>query len=189
MTWDGSSFRHTTFAFVDVETTGFSPHQDRVVEVACVLTRAARRIDSFSSLIDPGCPIPATASAIHHLTDDCVRGAPTLGAVTPWLKAFVGDAVVVAHNASFDLGFLPFLRERPTLCSMRFAQLAVPDAPNFKNRCCATTSLCGIPRCHRPWHIARSAMRSSRASFSISVCAAISLPAASTTCRPRSRQR
>jgi exodeoxyribonuclease X len=85
-------------------------------------------------LIDPGCPIPATASAVHHLTDECVRGAPALEAVIPWLEAFVTDAVVVAHNAPFDLGFLPFLRMRPTLCSMRFAQLVLPDAPNYKNQ-------------------------------------------------------
>jgi exodeoxyribonuclease X len=116
-----SRFEDTTFAFVDVETTGFSPQHDR-------------RIDAFESLIDPGCPIPATASAVHHLTDECVRGAPALDAVTPWLKAFVADAVVVAHNAPFDLGFLPFLRLRPTLCSMRFAQLVLPDAPNYKNQ-------------------------------------------------------
>ncbi len=130
----GRSFKDTTFAFVDVETTGFSPEHDRVVEVACVLTRGGRRIDSFESLIDPGCSIPATASAVHHLTDESVRDAPTLESVTPWLRAFVADAVIVAHNASFDLGFLPFLRERPTLCSMRFAQLVLPEAPNYKNQ-------------------------------------------------------
>ena len=130
----GSTFAHTTFAFVDVETTGFSPQHDRVVEVACVLTRGGRRIDSFQTLIDPGCPIPATASAVHHLTDECVRDAPPLEAVTPRLAAFVANAVVVAHNASFDLGFLPLLRQRPTLCSMRFAQLVLPDAPNYKNQ-------------------------------------------------------
>ena len=130
----GSSFRNTTFAFINVETTGFSAQHDRVVEVACVLTRGGRRVDSFESLIDPGCPIPATASAVHHLTDECVRDAPTLESVTPWLRAFVRDTVIVAHNASFDLSFLPFLRERPTLCSMRFAQLVLPDAPNYKNQ-------------------------------------------------------
>ena len=130
----GSRFRHTTFAFVDVETTGFSPQHDRVVEVACVLTRGGRRIDSFTSLVDPERSIPATASAVHHLTDECVRDAPTLGAVTPWLQAFVADAVVVAHNASFDLSFLPFLRRQRALCSMRFAQLVLPEAPNYKNQ-------------------------------------------------------
>lgn len=130
----GNTFRDTTFAFVDVETTGFSPQHDRVVEVACVLTRGGRRVDSFSSLVDPERSIPATASAVHHLTDECVRDAPTLAAVTPWLQAFVEGAVVVAHNASFDLGFLPFLRRQRTLCSMRFAQLVLPEAPNYKNQ-------------------------------------------------------
>ncbi len=127
-------FSDTLFAFVDVETTGFDPRNDRVVEVACVLTRGARRIDSFSTLVDPELPIPATASAVHHLTDDCVQHAPRLETVAPRLRALTAGAIVVAHNAQFDLGFLPFLRERPTLCSMRFAQMALPDAPNYKNQ-------------------------------------------------------
>ncbi len=65
-------FSETTFAFVDVETTGINPREDRVVEAACVLTRAGRRIESFGTLINPGRAIPPTASAVHHLTDECV---------------------------------------------------------------------------------------------------------------------
>jgi len=120
--------------FVDVETTGIDPREDRVVEAACVVTRAGRRIDSFGTLINPGRAIPASASAVHHLTDECVARAPSLESVVPRLAALVADAIVVAHNASFDLAFLPFLRERPTLCSLRFAQLAVPGAPGYKNQ-------------------------------------------------------
>lgn len=127
-------FSETTFAFVDVETTGMDPRQDRVVEAACVVTHAGRRTESFSTLVNPRRPIPATASAVHHLTDDCVARAPSLESIVPRLTALVADAVVVAHNAAFDLAFLPFLRERPTLCSLRFARLAVPEAPNHKNQ-------------------------------------------------------
>jgi len=57
-----------------------------------------------------------------------------LESIVPRLSALVAHAVVVAHNAAFDLAFLPFLRERPTLCSLRFARLAVPDAPGYKNQ-------------------------------------------------------
>ena len=127
-------FRDTLFAVVDVETTGIDPRRDRVVEVACVVTRDGRRIASFSSLIDPERSIPAVASAVHHLTASHVSGAPRLEDVAGRLRALTADAVVVAHNASFDLGFLPFLSVRPSICSMRFARMTLPDAPNYKNQ-------------------------------------------------------
>ncbi len=129
-----TTYRDTTFAFIDVETTGLNPQRDRVVEVACVIARGGRRLDTLTSLVDPECPIPATASAVHHLTDESVRGAPTIRALAPWLTAFVADAVIVAHNASFDLDFLPFLRARPAVCAMRLAQRLLPEAPNYKNQ-------------------------------------------------------
>ncbi len=131
---DSKRFRETTFAVVDVETTGMDPRQDGVVEVACVLMRDGERIESFGTLVDPGRPIPAVASAVHHLTDAHVRGAPRLEDVAGRLRAMTETAVVVAHNASFDLRFLTFLRDRPALCSMRFARMVLPDAPNYQNQ-------------------------------------------------------
>jgi exodeoxyribonuclease X len=127
-------FAETTFAVVDVETTGVDPQLDRVVEVACVVLRGGARVETFSTLVDPGRAIPATASAVHHLTDAHVRGAPRLGEVAERLRALTRDAVIVAHNAAFDLRFLPFLADRPWLCSMRFARAVMPDAPNHKNQ-------------------------------------------------------
>jgi exodeoxyribonuclease X len=126
--------RDATFAVVDVETTGIDPAVDGVVEVACTLVRNGSELESFSSLIDPGRPIPAVASAVHHITNEHVRGAPSLGDVRPKLAALCLGAVVVAHNARFDLGFLPFLAQRPVLCSMRLAMRVLPDAPTYKNQ-------------------------------------------------------
>jgi DNA polymerase III epsilon subunit-like protein len=127
-------FRDTTFAVVDVETTGVDPQTDRVVEVACVLVRDGRRLDTFTTLVDPERPIPATASAEHHLTDAYVRGAPRIERVAGRLRDMTADAVLVAHNLAFDARFLPFLGDRPALCSMRFARAVIPDAPSFKNQ-------------------------------------------------------
>jgi DNA polymerase III epsilon subunit family exonuclease len=123
-----------TFAVVDVETTGIDPSRDRVVEVACALVRNGRITEAFSTLVNPGRPILAVASAVHGITDDMVVHAPQLTAVAPKLQGLCTGAVVVAHNASFDLEFLPFLKSRPHLCSMRLAQRVVPDAPNYKNQ-------------------------------------------------------
>jgi exodeoxyribonuclease X len=130
----GRSLHEATFAVVDVETTGIDPATDRVVEVACVLTRGGRIIQTFSTLVHPERPIPASASAVHHITDTMVADAPRLANVAPSIAAMCADAIVVAHNASFDLSFLPFLNHRPVLCSMRLAQRVVPDAPNHKNQ-------------------------------------------------------
>jgi DNA polymerase III epsilon subunit-like protein len=123
-----------TFAVVDVETTGTDPAIDRVVEFACVLVRAGRRIDSFSSLVNPGRLIPAGATAVHHITDWDVRDAPSLEALRGRIATMCANTVVVAHNARFDLSFLPFLAWRPVLCSMRLAMRVLPDAPNYKNQ-------------------------------------------------------
>ena len=129
-----NTLRETTFAVVDVETTGIDPATDRVVEVACFLIRSGQNIATFSSLVDPGREIPATASAVHHITARHVKGAPTLASLRPQLTDMCREAVVVAHNAAFDLAFLPFLANRPVLCSMRLAMRVLPDAPNYKNQ-------------------------------------------------------
>ena len=128
------TLRDATFAVVDVETTGIDPRTDRVVEVACTIVRAGRQVESFSSLVNPGRNIPAFASAVHHIVDRDVRDAPSLESLQAKLLTMCADAVVVAHNARFDLGFLPFLGSRPVLCSMRLAMRVLPNAPNYKNQ-------------------------------------------------------
>ncbi len=126
--------QHVKFAVIDVETTGIDAAVDRVVEVACALMQGGRRLETFSTLVNPGRPIPATASAIHHITDRHVRDAPPLSTLRQRISAFCSDAIVVAHNAAFDLRFLPFLSGRPMLCSMRLARYVLPTAPNYKNQ-------------------------------------------------------
>jgi exodeoxyribonuclease X len=127
--------RGATFAVVDVETTGCDPESDRVVEIGCVLMRDGSRLaTTFSTLVNPGRAIPATASAVHHLTDRDVASAPALEAVMPQLTSFCKDAIVVAYNADFDLAFLPELRSRPHFCAMRLAMHMCPEAPAYKNQ-------------------------------------------------------
>jgi DNA polymerase-3 subunit epsilon len=121
-----------TFAVIDVETTGLDPKSDRVVEVACVRVERGRVVDRLASLVDPGRPIPARASAVHGIFDEHVAGAPTLNRLTPLIRHMAADAVVVAHNARFDLGFLPFLATNPVLCTLRLARRLV-DVPSYRN--------------------------------------------------------
>jgi DNA polymerase-3 subunit epsilon len=131
---EGQQLSETTFAVVDIETTGIDRKRDAIVEVACVLVRGGVEVGCFSTLVDPRRPIPARTAAIHHITDADVRGAPTIGTVAPLLASLCADAVVVAHNAGFDLGFLPLLAPRPRLCTLRLARHVCPELHGHANQ-------------------------------------------------------
>jgi DNA polymerase III epsilon subunit-like protein len=93
-----------------------------------------RVVRSFESLVDPISPIPSFATRVHGIVDSDVRGKPTLRRLQPVLRRYCSGTVVVAHNARFDLAFLPFLLDRPVICSWRLAARVVPEAPNHKNQ-------------------------------------------------------
>lgn len=122
------------YAVIDVETTGFSPISDRVVEAACVLVQDGAIASTWSSLVNPERPIPEYASRVHGITDADVAGAPPFERVQRELYALCQGATVVAHNASFDLGFLPLLAPLPSLCTLQLARRRFPNAPNHKNQ-------------------------------------------------------
>jgi DNA polymerase-3 subunit epsilon len=128
------ALRSTRFAFVDVETTGIDPATSAVVEVACQVVDRGRVVATFESLVDPGIPIPPFVTAIHGIDDAMVAGQPRLGQLIPALTELCAGAVLVAHNAAFDRRFLPFLAQRPSVCSWRLATRVVPEAPNHKNQ-------------------------------------------------------
>ena len=92
----------------DTETTGLDPERDVLVQIGAVRGRNGRRIagESFETLVDPGRPIPRTASRIHGITDEQVAGAPSAHAALAAFHHFARGAVLVAHNAPFDLAFL-----------------------------------------------------------------------------------
>jgi DNA polymerase-3 subunit epsilon len=97
----------TTFVIFDVETTGLSPaYGHRVCEVACLSVRDGGEVGRFESLVDPGRPISAGAYYVNHITSQMLVGAPVFAAVAEQVLALMQDAVLVAHNAPFDLGFL-----------------------------------------------------------------------------------
>jgi DNA polymerase III subunit epsilon len=122
------------YAIIDLETTGFSPISDRVVEAACVLVQDGAIVRTWSSLVNPERPIPDYASRVHGITDADVAGAPPFERVQRVLYSLCEGATVVAHNASFDLGFLPLLAPLPSLCTLQLARRRFPNAPNHKNQ-------------------------------------------------------
>ena len=93
--------------FLDLETTGTDTAGDRIVDIALLRRDPAGMEGVFSSLVDPGVPIPSEASEVHHITDDMVRGQPTFKELAPKLLAFIGDADLGGFNvAKFDVPML-----------------------------------------------------------------------------------
>ncbi|MFC0201775.1 exonuclease domain-containing protein [Paracoccus rhizosphaerae] len=95
-----------TCVVFDTETTGLEP-SDRIVQIAGLrLVRGRRTGERFETLVDPGRPIPPASTKIHGIDDAAVSGAPTLSQALMAFHHFCDDAVLIAHNAPFDMGFL-----------------------------------------------------------------------------------
>ena len=94
-------------AVFDVETTGLSPLSgDRICEVGLVLARGDQILDTYQTLVNPQRPISPGAARVNGLTDTMVHDAPIFAEIADVLLARMDGAVVVCHNAPFDLGFL-----------------------------------------------------------------------------------
>jgi DNA polymerase III epsilon subunit family exonuclease len=103
-----------TFVVVDLETTGLRPGSSRICEIGAVRVRDLELQDDFELLVDPGMPIGPVISALTGLRDADLRGAPHPAIAVRRFLEFAGDAVLVAHNARFDLSFLDRETERLT---------------------------------------------------------------------------
>ncbi|WP_299658089.1 PolC-type DNA polymerase III [uncultured Tateyamaria sp.] len=96
------------FVAFDSETTGLSTQTDDVVQLGAVRVLNGRIVEGevINTFVDPGRPIPPASTAVHQVSDDNVKGAPDFGTVAQDLHGFCRDAVLVAHNAPFDIAFL-----------------------------------------------------------------------------------
>lgn len=93
-------------ALLDVETTGRDSQVDRIVELGIVVGRGGGVVERRGWLVNPQRPIPAEATAVHHITDADVAGAPTFAELAPEVLALLANAIPAAYNADFDRGFL-----------------------------------------------------------------------------------
>ena len=94
------------YVVFDIETTGFSPINDKVTEIGAVKIKGGKVIDRFSQLINPERPIPEKIIKLTGITDEMVSNQPTIEKVLPEFYKFIEGTVLVAHNASFDVGFM-----------------------------------------------------------------------------------
>lgn len=97
---------NTVFVAFDTETTGLSPTRDRIVEIALVKFINGKVTATNSWLINPGVPIPSTAERVHGISDEMVANKASCAETLPKVNKFLGNAVLLAHNARFDLSFL-----------------------------------------------------------------------------------
>ncbi|WP_206340306.1 DEDD exonuclease domain-containing protein [Blastococcus litoris] len=102
----GTPLADVTFVVVDLETTGGSPKDSAITEIGAVKVRGGVVLGEFQTLVDPGREIPPYISVLTGITSMMVAAAPRIGAVLPGFLEFARGAVLVAHNAPFDLGFL-----------------------------------------------------------------------------------
>jgi DNA polymerase-3 subunit alpha (Gram-positive type) len=95
-----------TYVVFDLETTGFSPINDRIIEIGAVKVKDRKIIDSYSTFINPKRMIPYHITELTTITDDMVREAPTIQEKLPEFLEFCKGSVLVAHNAGFDTSFI-----------------------------------------------------------------------------------
>lgn len=119
---------------LDLETTGLDPLTDAIIEVGAVRSLDGEIIETFSSLVDPGIPIPPRVTAITGISEIDLRGAPSFREIVDDLRKFIGTSPVMGHNVEFDLGFLKRYRIAETnvaLDTYELAAVLLPTAPRY----------------------------------------------------------
>ncbi len=120
----------TQFVVLDLETTGLKPGKSAITEVAAIRVSHGNLDEEFHTLLNPGQHVPAGITRLTGITDDMLRDQPRVETVFPQFQQFLGLAVIVAHNASFDLGFLNFEVQRlaspplrnSSVCTLKLAR-------------------------------------------------------------------
>ena len=95
-----------SYVVFDLETTGFSSIKDKIIEIGAVKVEDGKITEKFSTFVNPKRPIPFNITELTGIADEMVMDAPDIEAVLPEFMDFVGNSVLVAHNASFDVGFI-----------------------------------------------------------------------------------
>ncbi|MGY4650367.1 DNA polymerase III subunit epsilon [Mycobacterium sp. URHB0021] len=163
------SLRETTFVVVDLETTGgraTGDNHDAITEIGAVKVRGGAVLGELATLVDPGRSIPPQIVTLTGITTAMVSDAPRIESVLPSFLEFSRGAILVAHNAGFDIGFLRAAAERcqipwprpPVLCTVRLARrvLTRDEAPSVRLSALARLFDTGTTPTHRALDDARA---------------------------------
>lgn len=146
-----------SYVVFDIETTGLSVTSNKIIEIAAVRYEHGREINRYSSFVQPHEPIPYHITKLTNISDDMVRDAPDIDQVLPEFISFCENAVLVAHNASFDVDFiqenckklkLPLL-EHPVLDTVELARLLYPGMKNHRLNTLSDKFKVGLDNHHR----------------------------------------
>jgi len=128
---------------VDIETTGLSKHRHKIIEIAAVKIKNNKIIDEFQSLINPEIKIPSFITKLTGINNNMIKNEKTITDVLPEFLNFLGDNILIAHNANFDYGFisknaiehLDSELINAKLCTRKLANRILPELPSKKLSC------------------------------------------------------
>ena len=128
-----------SFVVFDLETTGFSAAKNKIIEIGAVKVVNGSITERFSTFVNPKVPIPYEIEQLTHITDDMVLDAPMIHEILPQFMEFCQNAVMVAHNADFDMSFirhncdlLGLECEKTVLDTVALARVLLPSLNRFK---------------------------------------------------------
>ena len=127
------------YVVFDLETTGFSPEINNIIEIGAVKVSNGKIVDTFSTFVNPREPIPPRIEEVTHINDSMVIDAPFIEEILPKFLDFSKDCVMVAHNADFDMSFiinksknLGIVKEFTIVDTVSLARLLLPQLNRFK---------------------------------------------------------
>ena len=127
------------YVILDSETTGFDCKRDRIIEIAAVKYLDGAEVDQFVTLVNPGRAIPPEITGLTGISDVDLSGAPSFFEVLPGLMEFLGDLLIIAHNAPFDMSFLAEayldmgqVLENESIDTLKLARKAFPRLKSYK---------------------------------------------------------
>ena len=124
----------STFIALDIETTGFDPEKDQIIEIGIIKFDENKIIDTYETLINPGREIPPFISHMTGIKDEYLTDAPTLEQIKDKLVEFIGNYPIVGHNINFDVTFLqqkgvPIFN--PQYDTLQLSSMLIPGLPSY----------------------------------------------------------
>lgn len=157
---------YRSFVCLDFETTGLSGRTDRVTEIGAVKVQNGEIVQRFSTLVNPGRPIPPRVVALTGISNDMVEDYPRIYEILPIFLGFLGDLPLVAHNAKFDCKFLErdleYMGrgiENPVADTLQQARLRCPGLPSYKLSFLTEHFSIPLHDAHRAWCDAEATAR------------------------------